>query len=57
MKKALSILVVAAMLLSLALPVFAEEIDYTTGTPWMDPEVLGNVTEDTPTDPKDNFAL
>lgn len=35
----------------------ASSVDYTTGTPWMDPEVLGNVTEGTSTDPKDNFAL
>ena len=32
MKKALSMLVAAAMLLSLDLPAFAEEIDYTTRT-------------------------
>ena len=35
----------------------AQAANYTTGTPWMDPEILGNVTEDTPTDLKDNFAL
>lgn len=31
--------------------------DYTTGTPWMDPEIQGNVTEDTAAELKDNFAL
>ena len=35
----------------------SEEIDYTTGTPWMDVDLIGNVTADTPTDPKDNYAL
>ncbi|MBR1558719.1 MAG: M13 family metallopeptidase [Clostridia bacterium] len=57
MKKALSILVVAAMLLSLALPVFAEGIDYTTGTPWPDIDLDGVVTADMEADLKDNFAL
>ena len=36
---------------------FSEDVDYTTGTPWMCIDLLGNVTADTPTDPKDNFAL
>ena len=57
MKKTLFILVVAAMLLSLALPVFAEGIDYTTGTPWPDIDLDGVVTADMQTDIKDNFAL
>ena len=35
----------------------AEEIDYTTGTPWMNIDLEGNVTPDTPTDLKDNYAL
>ena len=35
----------------------SEEIDYTTGTPWMNIDLIGNVTADTPADPKDNFAL
>ena len=35
----------------------SEEIDYTTGTPWMYIDLVGNVTADTPADPKDNFAL
>ena len=35
----------------------SEEIDYTTGTPWMNVDLIGNVTADTPTDPKDNYAL
>ena len=34
-----------------------DEIDYTTGTPWMDIDLEGNVTPDTPTDLKDNYAL
>ena len=35
----------------------SEDIDYTTGTPWMYIDLVGNVTADTPSDPKDNFAL
>ena len=61
MKKAISGLLAMALCLSLATAAFAEngadEIDYTTGTPWMDIDLEGNVTADTPTDPKDNFAL
>lgn len=58
MKRILSL--VLCLLLAVGMAATAEEAaqaDTTTGTPWMDPEVLGNVTEDTPTDPKDNFAL
>ena len=33
------------------------DTDYTTGSPWLDPEIVGNVTEDTAADIKDNFAL
>ena len=33
------------------------DTDYTTGSPWLDPEIVGNVTEDTPIELKDNFAL
>lgn len=32
-------------------------IDYKTGTPWLDIDLDGVVTNDTPTDLKDNFAL
>ncbi|MBQ3790838.1 MAG: FtsX-like permease family protein [Lachnospiraceae bacterium] len=31
--------------------------DYSTGTPWLAPDVDGNVTEKTPASAKDNFAL
>ena len=58
MKRILSLLM--CLLLAAGMVATAEEAtqtDTTTGTPWMDPDVLGNVTEDTPTDPKDNFAL
>ncbi len=34
-----------------------ETRDYRTGTPWMDIDLEGVVNEDTPTDPKDDFAL
>ena len=57
-KRILSLLM--CLLLVAGMAAVAEEAvqtDYTAGTPWMDPDILGNVTEDTPTDPKDNFAL
>ncbi len=61
MKKAISILLVAVLCMSIGASVFAqsgaEEIDYTTGTPWLDIDLEGNVTADTPTDLKDNYAL
>ena len=61
MKRVISILLVAALCMSTGAAVFAgsgaEEIDYTTGTPWMNIDLEGNVTADTPTDPKDNYAL
>ena len=51
----------AALCLSAGASVSAEsgvgEVDYTTGTPWMDIDLEGNVTADTPTDLKDNYAL
>ncbi|MBQ6366132.1 MAG: M13 family metallopeptidase [Oscillospiraceae bacterium] len=61
MKKTISIILTAALCLSLAASAIAESpieaIDYTTGTPWLDIDLEGNVTADTPTDLKDNFAL
>ena len=33
------------------------DIDYTTGTPWLDIDLEGNVTADTEANLKDNFAL
>lgn len=61
MKKAIRILVTAILCLSMVCCAAAEnsseEIDYTTGTPWVDIDLIGNVTADTPADPKDNFAL
>ncbi len=62
MKKMLCILLAVLLMASIGAPVLAEdkgaeEIDYTTGTPWMDVDLEGNVTPDTPTDLKDNFAL
>lgn len=35
----------------------ADSKDYTGGTPWLDCDIDSNVTADTPTDPKDNYAL
>ena len=57
MKKLLSILLTLAMLASLTVPAFADEPDYTTGTPWLCIDLDGVVTADTPADLKDNFAL
>ena len=62
MKKMLCLLLAVLLLASVGAPVLAEgsgedETDYTTGTPWMDIDLEGNVTPDTPTDLKDNYAL
>ena len=58
MKRLLSMLLAFCLLLSLSAVAFADdEVDYRSGTPWMDVDLDGNVTEDTPTDLKDNFAL
>ena len=57
MKKLLSILLALAMLASLTVPAFADDPDYTTGTPWPDIDLEGVVTEDMTADIKDNFAL
>jgi len=57
MKKLLSILLALAMLASLTVPAFADEPDYTTGTPWPCIDLDGVVTEETTAELKDNFAL
>ena len=57
MKKLLSILLALAMLATLTVPAFADEPDYTTGTPWLCVDLDGVVTADTPADLRDNFAL
>ena len=57
MKKLLSILLTLAMLASLAVPAFADEPDYRTGTPWLCSDLEGNVTGDTETNLKDDYAL
>ena len=65
MKKMLCMLLAVLLLASIGTPALAqldaessaEEIDYTTGTPWMNIDLEGNVTPDTPTDLKDNYAL
>ena len=48
MKKLLGILLALAMLASLTVPAFADEPDYTTGTPWLCIDLDGVVTADTP---------
>ncbi|MER2151555.1 MAG: hypothetical protein ABS900_08075 [Candidatus Limivicinus sp.] len=53
----LCVLLVVLMMASIGTSARAETTDYTTGTPWMDVDLDGNVTADTPTDLKDNFAL
>ena len=57
MKKLLSILLALALLASLTVPAFADEPDYTTGTPWPCIDLDGVVTEETTAELKDNFAL
>ena len=57
MKKCISILLALALLVSLCASAFAEEPDFTTGTPWPCVDLIGVVTEDTPTSLRDNFVL
>ena len=57
MKKLIGILLLLAMLTSLTAPAFADEPDYTTGTPWLCIDLEGNVTEETETNLKDDYAL
>ena len=57
MKKTLRILLAMSILLMLGVTASAEGTDYTTGTPWLDSDLDGNVTADTPAVLKDDFAL
>ena len=57
MEKTLRILLTLMMILSMGVMAFAEEIDYTTGTPWLDSDLDGTVTVDTSVNLKDDFAL
>ena len=57
MKNLLSILLTITMLVSLCVQAFADEPDYTSGTPWLCIDLDGTVTEDTPTNLKDNYIL
>ncbi len=63
MKKFLSILLAAVMMLSVGTAAFAEiaeeqaAVDFGSGTPWPDIDLDGVVTEDTHAELKDNFAL
>ena len=60
MQKIISILLAIALFASLATAAIAEEAqptDYGTGTPWMDIDLDGVVTEETPVNLKDDFAL
>ncbi len=58
-RKTILILMIPIMILT-ALSAAAESEpapDYTTGTPWLYVDLIGNVTEETETNLKDNFAL
>ena len=62
MKKLISVILAVLFLAALAVPAFSEgEIpqatDYTTGTPWLDIDLEGVVTEEMEALAKDNFAL
>ncbi len=61
MKKVLVVLLTAAMLLFPGSAAFAgeetAEPDYSTGTPWLDIDLEGVVTPDTPAELKDDFDL
>lgn len=58
-KKTISLLAALIMLLTVlgAAAETVAEIDYTTGTPWLYVDLIGNVTEETEANLKDNFAL
>ena len=57
MKRILAL--VLSLLMVVGMAGMAEEAapaaDYTAGTPWLDPEILGSVTEDTPAELKDTL--
>ena len=56
-KRLLSSVLAVLMLAGCAgISAFADD-DYTGGSPWLNPEIPGNVTEETAVDLKDNFAL
>ena len=60
MQKIISILLAIALFASLGTAAFAQEAqapDYSSGTPWMDIDLDGVVTEETPVNLKENFAL
>ena len=61
MKKTIAMLLILTLCFSMGMYVYAEngseETDYTSGTPWLYSDLEGNVTADTPTDPKDDYAL
>ena len=58
-QKTISVLTALAILLTAfaAAAETAPEPDYTTGTPWLYVDLIGNVTEETEANLKDNFAL
>ena len=58
-RKTISALTALMMLLTafVAAAETAPEPDYTTGTPWLYVDLVGNVTEETEANLKDNFAL
>ncbi len=58
-RKTISVLTALCMLLSVfgAVAETVPAIDYTTGTPWLYVDLIGNVTEETEANLKDNFAL
>ena len=61
MKRTIALLLIWTLCFPIGISVYAEteseETDYTTGTPWLYSDLEGNVTADTPTDPKDDYAL
>ena len=61
MKKMTALLLTVTLCFPMGMSAYAEsesgETDYTTGTPWLCSDLEGNVTADTPADPKDDYAL
>ena len=57
MKNLLSILLTITMLVSLCVQAFADEPDYTSGTPWLCIDLDGTVTAETTTNLTENHIL
>jgi len=57
MRQSFRLILAFTVLLCLVAAALGEGVDYTTGSPWLDTDLDGNVIEDTPARLEDNFAL